>query len=431
MQVSIENVGKLGRKLTVRLPAQRLEDTVRTRIQEMGRSARLKGFRPGKVPTKVIEQRFGRQIRNEALSEMIGSSFQEAVNQEKLRPAVQPAIQTTGTPTNGEIEYTATFEIMPEIGKIEIGGLEITKPTASVSDADIDQMIDTLRLQRRTFTVADRPAQNGDMVLFEYSAQVGSVRHPAEGNDRSGTILGSGAMTADLEQQLVGHEVGAELAFDMTFPAAFRVPALAGNPARVELKISRVQESSLPELDAAFIATFGIKDGSMEQFRSDVRANLERELKGVLSARLKSDVVQKLVDSHPDLDLPQRMVENEARALAEQAEQQAKQQGQPMTTSPESFRELARRRVAAGVLVGEIARQNGIRLDNRRVAESLATIASTYEEPQQVVELYQRDPQLMNQLQNRVLEDQVAEWVATQAKTSEQQVSFSEAMRPQ
>src|SRR4030095_2998064 len=206
MQVSIENVGKLGRKLTVRLPAQRLEDTVRTRIQEMGRSARLKGFRPGKVPTKVIEQRFGRQIRNEALSEMIGSSFQEAVSQEKLRPAVQPAIQTTGTPTNGEIEYTATFEIMPEIGKIEIVGLESVKPTSSVSDADIDTMIETLRLQRRSWAQADRPAQNGDMVLFEYSAEGEGVRHPESGTDRVGTILGSGAFLPEIEDKLVGRQ---------------------------------------------------------------------------------------------------------------------------------------------------------------------------------------------------------------------------------
>ena len=189
MQVSIETVGKLGRKLTVRLPAQELEDKVRSRIQETGRSARLKGFRPGKVPTKVIEQRFGRQIRGEVLSEMIGSSYQEAITQEKLRPAVQPAIQTTGTPTNGEIEYTATFEVMPEIGKIDISGLEIVKPTASVTDADIDQMIETLRLQRRTFQVVERAAQAGDMVLFEYAAEAGGARHPATGFDRVGTII--------------------------------------------------------------------------------------------------------------------------------------------------------------------------------------------------------------------------------------------------
>ena len=167
MQVSIENVGSLGRKLTVRLPAQSLEDTVRNRIQEMGRSARIKGFRPGKVPTKVIEQRFGSQIRNEALSDMIGSSFQEAVSKEKLRLAVQPQIATTGRPENGEIEYTATFEVMPEIDKLDVSSLEVARPVASVGDADIDQMIETLRLQRRTWNVVERAAQADDMVLVE------------------------------------------------------------------------------------------------------------------------------------------------------------------------------------------------------------------------------------------------------------------------
>jgi hypothetical protein len=170
MQVSVENVGNLGRKLTVRIPAARLEDTVRNRVQEMGRSARLKGFRPGKVPTKVIEQRFGAQIRGEALSELIGSSFQEAINTEKLRPAMQPAIATSGKPDNGEIEYTATFEVMPEIGKVDVSALEILKQTATVEETDIDAMIETLRMQRRVWNPVDRKAEAGDMV-FEFSAQ--------------------------------------------------------------------------------------------------------------------------------------------------------------------------------------------------------------------------------------------------------------------
>jgi trigger factor len=269
------------------------------------------------------------------------------------------------------------------------------------------------------------------MALFEYSAQAGDARHPAEGGDRSGTIVGSGAMTAELEQALVGRSVGDQFTFEMTFPANFRVTTLAGKAATVDVKVSRVQASQLPEVDEAFIALFGIKDGGMDKFRSDVRANLERELKGVLVGRLKNDVVQKLVDAYPDLELPQRLVDNEAKALAEQARAQAQQQGQATVAAvPESFQAMARRRVAAGVLVGEIARQNGIRLDNRRVAESLATIASTYEEPQQVVELYQRDPNLMSGLQNRVLEDQVADWIAEHAQTTEQQLTFNEAMRP-
>jgi trigger factor len=192
-----------------------------------------------------------------------------------------------------------------------------------------------------------------------------------------------------------------------------------------------VQEPSLPEVDEAFFKLFGISDGGMEKFRADVRANLERELKGVLTSRLKADVVQKLVDAYPGLELPPRMVQNEARALAEQAQAQARQQGQATVAAvPESFEALARRRVAAGVLVGEIARQNGLRLDQRRVAEALASIASTYEEPQQVVELYQRDSNLMSSLQNRVLEDQVADWIAEHAQTSEQYLTFNEAMRP-
>jgi trigger factor len=423
MQVSIENVGKLGRKLTVRLPAQGLEDKVRTRIQEMGRSARLKGFRPGKVPTKVIEQRFGRQIRGEVLSEMIGSSFQEAVSQEKLRPAVQPAISTTGTPTNGEIEYTATFEIMPEIGKIDISGLEIAKPTASVTDPDIDQMIETLRLQRRTFVPVERAAHGGDMALFEFAAMIDGKRHPETGFERVGAILGSGAFLSEIENKLIGHKTGDELTTDATFPTNFRDVALAGRTATVEIKVVRVQEPHLPEVDEAFAESFGIKDGGLSRFREDVRANLERELKGVLMGRLKATTAEKLVDAYPEIDLPQSMIENDARQLA----RQANAQGEDAFLA---YLPAARRRVAAGFLLAELGRQNEVRLDSRRVSEALAMIASTYEEPEKVVELYTRDPQLMQSLQSRVLEDQVVEWVAEHAKLTEQQLSFNDVMRP-
>jgi len=423
MQVSIENVGKLGRKLTVRLPAQGLEDKVRSRIQEMGRSARLKGFRPGKVPTKVIEQRYGRQIRGEVLSEMIGSSFQEAVSQEKLRPAVQPAIQTTGTPTNGEIEYTATFEVMPEIGKIDISGLEIVKPTSAVTDPDIDQMIETLRLQRRSFVPVERPAQNGDMALFEFAATVDGKRHPETGYERVGSILGSGAFVADVETRIVGHKTGDDFTVDATLPATFRDPALAGKAAKIEVRIVRVQEPHLPEIDEAFAASFGIKDGGLAKFRDDVRSNLERELKGVLMGRLKATTAEKLVDAYPEIDLPQAMIENDARALARQGNAQG-------DDAFVQFLPAARRRVAAGFLLAELGRQNEVRLDSRRVSEALAMIASTYEEPEKVVELYTRDPQLMQSLQSRVLEDQVVEWVAEHAKLTEQKLSFNEVMRP-
>lgn len=423
MQVSIENVGALGRKLTVRLPAQGLEDKVRSRIQEMGRSARLKGFRQGKVPARIIEQRYGSQIRNEALSELIGSSFQEAVSQQKLRPAVQPQIATTGRPENGEIEYTATFEVLPEIGRLDISGLEIVRPVASVTDADIDQMIETLRLQRRQWTQVERAAQAGDMVLFEYSAQGDGVRHPAAGMDRVGTVLGSGAYSPELENVLAGRSAGDEFTADVTFPSGFRVSALAGRTVGLSIKVVRVQESRLPAVDEAFAASFGVKEGGLAKFREDVRANLERELKGVLMARLKSGAVEKLVDAYPDLEVPQGMIENEAQSLARQA-------GAEGPDAFASYLPPARRRVSAGLLIAELARQNEIRLEPNRVSEALATIASTYEEPEKVVELYTRDPQLMSALQNRALEDQVVEWMAEHAKHSEQHMSFNEVMRP-
>lgn len=430
MQVSVENTGRLERKLTVRIPAGEFDTRVSSRLVEMTHSTRLKGFRPGKVPVKVIEQRFGAQIRGETMSELVRTSFQQAVDEQQLRPAVAPSIATSGQPVDGQIEYTATFEVLPEMGKLDVTALVISNPAASVAEADVDTMIDTLRQQRRTWAPVERAAHTGDMVLFEFAAQGEGFSYPAQGHERVGTIIGSAAMSKDLEDRLIGHAAGDEFDADLLFPADFRFPVLAGKQANAMLKIIRVQESRLPEVDAAFIATFGIADGGMDKFRAEVRANLERELKSMLTMRLKNEVVSKLVDAYPDIEVPNGMIEAEARALVQQAQAQAQQQGQTFSGDPAAFTPMACRRVTAGILIGELARQNDIRPDSRRVAETLATIASTYEEPTQVVELYQRDPQLMNSLQNRVLEDQVADWVVGHAKASEQQLSFTEAMRP-
>ena len=426
MQVSVENVGTLGRKVVVTLPADQLESKVRTRIQEMTRTAQIKGFRPGKVPQKIIEQRFGAQVHNEVLSDLIGSSFQEAVAQEQLRPAMQPSISTSGKPDNGELQYTAEFEVLPEIPAIDVGSLEITRAVSSVGDEDIDQMIHTLRQQRRSWNVVERPAASGDMVLFEYSAQSGDERHPAEGRDRIGTIIGSDALSKALEDKLIGLSADNEAEFDINFPAEVRVPALAGKQAKMSLKVIRIQESVVPEVDADFIKSFGVDDGSTEQFRTDIRANLERELKAMLMGRLKAATVDKLIEAHASLDVPQGLIENEARVLATQNADQ----GKDKSIEIEPFLGTARRRVLAGLLLSELARQNDIKLEPRRVSEALMTIASTYEEPEQVVELYTRDPQLMNGLQARVVEDQVIEWIADHAKLNEQSLSFSEVMRP-
>jgi len=427
MQVSVENVGKLGRKLTVKFPAERLEAQVSERITEMGRTVRLKGFRPGKVPTNVIKQRFGAQVRGEALSELIGSTLRQAVEQEKLQPIANPSVDTTGNPENGEIAYTATFEVMPEFPAVDVAALEIARPKAEVKDADIDKMIETLRTQRRSFDEVSRASKEGDFVMFEYAAEAGDYRFPAEGLERAGSVLGSGTLFKALDEALAGRTAGDDLVQDVDFPADFRNPELAGKTAKVTFKIVKVQEPNLPAVDAAFVQLFGVADGTIESFRKEVRANLERELKATVMARLKSEVAEKLAKAYPDLDVPDLMADAEARSLAGGNLPRGQEPTPDMVAEAKPF---ARQRVIAALLMGEIARKHEIRIDRKRANEMLAAIASTYEEPEKVIELYSSDPQLMSGLQNRVMEDQVAEWVADNAKTTDQELSFDEVMRP-
>lgn len=426
MQVSVENVDKLERKLTVKFPAERLETQVASRISEMSRTVRLKGFRPGKVPVTVVRQRYGAQVRGEVLSDLIGSTLREAVEKENLRPIANPSVDTTGAAENGEIAYTATFEVMPEFPDIDVSALEVTRQTAEVSDADIDKMVETLRMQRRHFDEVERASQEGDFVLFDYAATTADGRFPAEGLERGGSVLGSGNLFTEMDEALSGHAAGDSFKASISFPENFRNADLAGKSAEVEFTVIKVQQPVLPEVDADFIQLFGIADGDVETFRKEVRGNLERELKAALLARLKSSVAEALANSF-EIDVPKGLVEGEAREMAQQSVPRGQQAPQELV---EQATEFARKRVQAGLLIGEIARKQQLTLDRSRVAEQLAAIASTYEEPEKVIEVYNSDPQLMSGLQNRVMEDQVAEWVADHAKTSEVVLSFDEIMRP-
>jgi len=427
MQVSVENIGTLERKLTVKFPAERFETQVTARIAEMGRTVRLKGFRPGKVPTNVIQQRYGAQVRGEVLSDLIGSTLREAVEQEKLQPIANPAIDTTGQPENGEIAYTATFEIMPEFPVIDVSTLEINRPVATVSDADIDKMLETLRQQRRSFDEVERASIESDFVMFEYAAVAGDYRFPVEGLERAGSVLGSGNLFKALDDALVGHIANDSYEAEIAFPDDFRNDQLAGKTAHVTFQIIKVQEAKLPDIDSEFVKLFGIDDGDLETFRKEVRSNLERELKAALMARLKSEVAEKLANAHGDLNVPRLMVQSEAQNLAAGSVPRGQQ---PPPQLIDAAMPVAQKRVVAGLLMGEIARKQSLVIDRKRIAEQLAAIASTYEEPEKVIELYNGDPQLMSGLQNRVMEDQVAEWVAEHAKTTQQDMSFDDVMRP-
>jgi len=434
MQVSVETLGSLERRLTFRLPSERLETQVGGRLREIARTAKIKGFRPGKVPTKVIEQRYGQQVRAEILDGLLREGFDEAVRSNELRLAGQPSIEPSQDSAEGELAYVATFEVVPDFGEIDVSKLSVVRHGAEVTEEDIDRMIENLRQQRRSWSVVTRPAQAGDAVEVETWSQIGDERLPAEGAERGVTVIGSGGMFKDVEDALAGMSAGEEKMVEVSFPADWRVPALAGKTATVHLKAEQVSEQQLPEVDAAFIKSFGVKNGQLEQFRADIRVNLERELKGALMNRLRREVGEQLVAAYSHVELPPRLVEAEARSmLAQQVEQirrSGRDPGQVPADAHQGFMDAARKRVLVGLLVGEVARRNELRLDPKRLNEHLRLIASTYEEPQQVIDLYRNDPQLMSGLQNRVMEEQVIDWIAERAQHTEQQLTFQEAITP-
>lgn len=431
MQVSVEQISTLERKMTVRVPASRYEDRVRDRIRELGQNVRLKGFRPGKVPSTVIEKRFGAQVRSEILGDVIGGSFQEAIAQEKLRPAMSPRIARDADAPSEELVFTATFDVMPEVGEIDVANLALTRLESQVEDADVERMIETLRQQRRQWNPVERAARAGDMVVFEFSAQAGDSRFPAAGVERAGTVIGSGALFKEFEEALLGLSAGDAKDAVIAFPTDFRGGDLGGKTANVQIKVVRVQESSLPVVDEAFAASFGIP-GGLDKFRQDVRANLEREMRSALNGRNKLHAVDTLVFTYKGFDLPKSRIEAETRALLAQAQESASRAGRAAEAPAEpteQMRTVARNRVHASVLLEELSIRNQIRPTQQRVSEMLATIASTYEEPQKVIEMYLHDQQLMSGLRIRAMEDEVVDWVFGHAKVTPQAVTFQQLMQ--
>ncbi len=431
MQASIESIGNLERRLTFSLPEERLQTHISGRLGEIARTARIKGFRPGKVPAKVIEQRFGQQVRAEAMDGLLRETFDAALREHELRIAGNPRIDKAG---EGELDFVATVELVPDFGDVDVTKLNVIRHTAEINDADIDQMIENLRQQRRSWRAVDRAVKEGDLVALETWSQAGDERLPAEGVEKGSVVVGQGMMFEQIEQGLVGLVKGEEKVLAVDFPADWRVPALAGKQVQVTVKAAEVSEPVVPDVDKEFIKSFGVKSGDPEQFRKDIRLNLERELKGALMNRLRREVGEQLIAAYASVELPPRLVENEARSMLAQQVEQMRRSGRDPGEIPadahEGFKDAANKRVLVGLLVGEVARRNDLRLDPKRLNETMRLIASTYEEPEQVIEMYRNDPQLMSGLQNRVMEEQVIDWIAERAQHTEQALSFQEAIRP-
>ena len=428
MQVSVESVGNLERRVILSLPADDVEAQIGSRLREVAQNVRIKGFRPGKVPAKVVEQRYGGQVRAEILDGLLREGLGKAVRENELNVVGAPQMMPGEDAAEGELKYVASVELAPDFGELDMSKLEVVRHTAEVTDADVERMLENLRQQRASWTQVTRAAKAGDLVNLETSSTVDGTRMPAEGVERTSTVLGSAAIYPEVESAIAGMQPGEEKTLDVTLPADWHAAQFAGKTITSTFKLLDVAEQVLPEVDAAFIRSFGVKSGDLEQFKADIRSNLERELKGALMNRLRREVGEQLAAVYKDVELPPRLVETEAQALMANAAEQARRQGQQLAAAPEAFQEAARKRVLVALLVGEVARRNELRLEPERLNETMRLIASTYEQPQQVIDLYRNDPQLMQGLQNRVMEEQVTDWIAERAQHTEKALSFQEAI---
>lgn len=410
--------------MTVQVPAENIDSKVSGRLNELRRQVRLKGFRPGRVPMNIIRERYGDQVREEVLQQVMQSSLQEAIGEQNMRVAGVSSIQPTPPAKGGDFEFTAELEVFPELPELDVSDIPVQRPEVEITEQDVDDMIETLREQRTTYSAVDRAAAEGDRVKLGYVAEVDGERVPPQGRHEIAPVVGQMGAFPDLEKALAGVSAGEEKTVEMKFPEGFRDQKLAGRNAKVTLEIEAIEEPQLPEVDDEFAESFGI-EGGVEQLRADVRKNLEREMRNAVRSRLKQRVTDALGERFEDLPVPASSVDQEIRHMQSQFQQQSGQQQPPPA---EQFRESAERRVRLGLLLAELARQNGIQIDSKRVQSQIEELAETYDQPAEVIELYRSDERLMDQVENMVLEDQVVEWVIEHAQVEDKSMSFRELM---
>jgi trigger factor len=431
MQVSVENTGGLERKLTIQIPGDDIKQKLESRLRELGKQVRIKGFRPGRVPLSVVRQRYGKQARQEIIGDAVQASLQQAIADENLRPAAMPRMDNPPRDLDdGNLEFEAIIEVYPEIDTIDASKLEIEQPVAEVQDSDIDEMLQTLREQRRSWNEVERAAAEGDQVIIDFSAETDDARVPEEGEKRMSVVLGASGFD-ELEKLLTGLEADAEKSKKLAFPEGFNEPTLAGKKAKASVKVIKVSESVLPEVDEAFIKSFGVEDSSLDALKTEIRGNMERELKQARVSLMKVRLVDALLESVPELEVPKAVVRDEAAGMAAQIlSSQGQEPDQAVVRQlAGQFMEPAEKRVRAGLLLGELARQNEIRVDGAKVREAIDTVANTYEQPDEVVQLYYQNARLLQQVESSVLEEQVVDWVLENAKVTPRDMSFQDVIQ--
>jgi len=431
MQVSIETTQGLERKMTIAVPGERVDTAVNSRLQEAARSVNLKGFRKGKVPFKVVKSKFGKGVRQEVVGELMSQTYYEAIQQQKLKPAGQPRIEGAKFDEGTDLQFTAIFEVYPEINLPDFSKIKSERLTAEVTETDIDEMIETLRQQRKSWQVVQRAAADKDLVNIDYVGTVDGVEFDGGKAAGSKLVIGAERMIPGFETGIIGKNTADTFTLDLEFPAEYHNKDMAGKKAQFKITLNSVSEQALPEIDEEFYKSFGVEEGGNSAFREEVANNMQRELKTASRNKLKNKIMDALIKL-VDISIPQALVAGEIRQLRNQAVQQFGR-GQKIDSNmlpDELFADQARRRVALGLVLGEVIQQQGIKADAAKVRTSVEELASTYESPDEVINWYYGNKEQLASIEGAVMEDQVFDYIIGLAKIADKKVGYQDAIKP-
>jgi trigger factor len=427
MNVTVESTGVLERRMRVEVPLDAIEQQVDSRLKSVGRTVKVKGFRPGKVPPKVVRQRYGKQVRQEVLGEVLQKSYSDAVIQEKLNPAGGPKIETESD-TGDTFTFVATFEVMPEVKLTGLDKIKIEKPDVQIGDDDIDDMLTNLRKQKATWETVDRKSQDGDRVIVDFAGELDGEAFEGGKGTEIPVVLGEGQMLHDFEKGLKGIKAGDEKTFKVKFPKDYHAEDLAGKKADFTIKTHRVEEQVLPELNDEFAELFNVTEGGLDQFMQDVRENMEREARQKVKGDIREQVMAGLLAANP-LDIPQTLKHQEAHSLQHDAMKRMGIEDHDQAPPIENFNEAAERRVRLGLLLRQVIADNDLRADDTRVRGYVEEMCAGYENAPQMVDMYMSNPEILKQVEPMVVEEVATEWLLENGKVKRQTINFRASMR--
>jgi len=430
MQVAVEVREGLERILTVSLPADDLEKEAQTRLQNLSRTTKLNGFRPGKIPFSVIKQRFGQQVNAEILNEKVQKSFYEAVTQEKLKPAGIPEIEQVKDDNKDTVSYTAKFEVYPEFEIASIDGSEFEKPIVNIADADVDSTIDNIRKQQQHFHEVKRKVKKDDKVTLNFTGTIDGEAFEGNEGKEVPLVIGSKQMIEGFEEGITGAKAGDDLTLNLNFPEEYHYEKVAGKAVEFKVSIVKVEEPHLPELNDDFYKLFGVTDGGEEAFRAEVKNNMQVELDKNTKAKMKNAVMDRVLELN-QVDIPKALIQDEAKNLSEQMKKQYQIQGNDLEQDLSLFEGEAKKRVSLGLILSEIVKTKEIKVAEDELKAKIEELAQSYENPQEVVNYYLNDQQRKVDMEAIVLEEKVVEWAFSQSKVNEKEYSFTEFMNPE